>query len=752
MGNVAFLPEKRLPENGGLKKGDRVLDQNSLRQIGAAESDPVDRDHKAALAGLATGSSQIWKSRLSWRITLTVFATILLVQTCVMIVTVRGYESEKLYELRKEGRAALIPSLLNTREQLSSPLPREAVDRLLRETIIKGISVYGLDYSVISLYGKPTFLRPTAEPDRLREYRTSDNDYYEVSLSPEEIGRPYHVVLHLDARSVEPLVVNHINQTLIILFLMSGFVTSVLMIALGNWLLEPMILLRNNLLNAARNPENPDIARLKKDSRDEIGIAIRIASDLIRQNAGNLKRLRAQAEDKIHKLAYYDTLTGLPNRTYFLEKLDDSIKQKVLEEESRLVVLSVDLDHFKDINDTMGHEIGDKLLEAVGKRLVKALPSDSIVARASADEFTIMVPLTAERPDSAIFVDSIFNTMIEPISILQERFQVRVSVGVAHTPDDGIEARQILKNADIALNRAKEEGRDTVRYYSQDFDRAVQQRFQMLRDLRMAMDENQLHLHYHPQFDLKTGAIIGVEALLRWFRPDNSKEGGSFVPPAEFVPVAEQSGLIVPIGEWVLRKACETNKEWQKKGLPPFRMAVNISGVQFHRGDIVTQVATILKETGLDPKYLELEVTESVFMENMQTAIDILNQLHKLGCELAVDDFGTGYSSLSYLRQFPIDRLKIDQSFVRNALVNPDDRMIARTIINLGHSLNLKVIAEGVETSDHETFLKEDGCDEVQGFKYTKPIPEDKFWDFAQAYNRNLAKNTKLTAVDNNAS
>ena len=598
----------------------------------------------------------------------------------------------------------------------------------------------------------PTFLRPTAEPDRLREYRTSDNDYYEVSLSPEEIGRPYHVVLHLDARSVEPLVVNHINQTLIILFLMSGFVTSVLMIALGNWLLEPMILLRNNLLNAARNPENPDIARLKKDSRDEIGIAIRIASDLIRQNAGNLKRLRAQAEDKIHKLAYYDTLTGLPNRTYFLEKLDDSIKQKVLEEESRLVVLSVDLDHFKDINDTMGHEIGDKLLEAVGKRLVKALPSDSIVARASADEFTIMVPLTAERPDSAIFVDSIFNTMIEPISILQERFQVRVSVGVAHTPDDGIEARQILKNADIALNRAKEEGRDTVRYYSQDFDRAVQQRFQMLRDLRMAMDENQLHLHYHPQFDLKTGAIIGVEALLRWFRPDNSKEGGSFVPPAEFVPVAEQSGLIVPIGEWVLRKACETNKEWQKKGLPPFRMAVNISGVQFHRGDIVTQVATILKETGLDPKYLELEVTESVFMENMQTAIDILNQLHKLGCELAVDDFGTGYSSLSYLRQFPIDRLKIDQSFVRNALVNPDDRMIARTIINLGHSLNLKVIAEGVETSDHETFLKEDGCDEVQGFKYTKPIPEDKFWDFAQAYNRNLAKNTKLTAVDNNAS
>jgi EAL domain-containing protein (putative c-di-GMP-specific phosphodiesterase class I) len=359
-----------------------------------------------------------------------------------------------------------------------------------------------------------------------------------------------------------------------------------------------------------------------------------------------------------------------------------------------------------------------------------------------------MVVLKPEYPDSSILVDRIFHAMTEPVSILQERFQVRVSIGVAHCPDDGMEARQILKNADIALNRAKEEGRDTVRYYSQDFDLAVQQRFQLLRDLRSALDENQLQLHFHPQFDLRTGQLIGAEALLRWWLPDNSKEGGYFVSPAEFIPVAEQSGLIVPIGQWVLRTACAANKKWQEQGIAPFRIAVNISGVQFHKADIVTLVADVLKDTKLDPKYLELEVTESVFMENMQTTIDILNQLHRQGVELAVDDFGTGYSSLSYLRQFPIDRLKIDQSFIRNALVNPDDRMITKTIISLGHSLGLKVIAEGVETNDHENFLKEEGCDEVQGFKYTKPLNMDKFVEFVVNHNREFAKKTKFAVVD----
>jgi len=692
--------------------------------------------------------SRLLESRVSWRITITVFITILLVQTAVLLFTVSPYEKEQLEGLREIARTALVSSLSNTKKQMVSPLSKQTVEKLLANTLIEGISVYGLNRSAIQNYGAPILLQPRTSKDMPNGYRSVDNLHYEALLSPGEIGRPYNIVVKLDASSVEPRVVSYIHQSLLVLLFLSGFVTSVLMLVLSLWLLEPMILLRNNLLNAARNPEKPDIKRPKKEICDEIGMAIRVANNMIHQNANNLKRLRIQTENKIHKLAYFDVLTGLPNRTYFLEKLEDNIKHKLLEKDDVLAVLSVDLDHFKDINDTMGHEIGDKLLEAIGKRLVKALPKNAVIARASADEFMIMVHLKPDQPDSSVLVESVFTSMAEPVNILHENFQIRVSIGVSHYPNDGTNAHMILKNADIALNRAKAEGRDTVRYYSQDFDRAVQQRFQMLRDLRNALDQKQLHLHYQPQFNLKTGQLIGAEALLRWWRPDSSKEGGTFISPVDFIPVAEQSGLIVPIGEYVLKTACKTNKMWQKKGIPPFRIAVNLSGVQFHRGDIASLVANVLKKTELEPRWLELEVTESVFMENMQTTIDILHQLHQQGVEIAVDDFGTGYSSLSYLRQFPIDRLKIDQSFIRNSLINLDDRMITKTIITLGHSLGLKVIAEGVETIDHENFLREEDCDEVQGFKYTKPIPADKFLTFVIDYNRNLAKNNKLSVVE----
>ncbi|MDP2205175.1 MAG: EAL domain-containing protein [Alphaproteobacteria bacterium] len=730
-----------------------MTDQNSAQKPvvktgGSLSGSFRDQFRSASLWDHLASPARIWRSKISWRITITVFLTILTVQAVVLVVTASDFKTQKLHEMRQLARVFVISSLGDSDNQLTAPLTQEAADRLFSETMISGISIYGLDYNLIQVYGETVVLRPSASTDATLQQLSASNRFYEVVLRSHEIRRPYHIAVKLYTAGIAPQINQHIQQSILIIMLLSGFVTSVLMLVLGQWLLEPVMVLRNNLLSAAQNPEKPDVRRPRRETRDEIGMALRIANDLIRQNAHNLRKLRSQAEDKIHKLAYYDNLTGLPNRTFFLEKLDDNIRHRVAEEERRLAVFAIDLDHFKDINDTMGHEFGDKLLEAIGKRLVKALPAGSLISRASADEFTAMVVLKEEHSDTATLVDQIFNAMAEPVSILHERFQVRVSIGVAHSPDDGMEARQILKNADIALNRAKEEGRDTVRYYSEDFDLAVQQRFQMLRDLRMALEENQLRLHFHPQFDLRSGQLIGAEALLRWWCPDNSKEGGRFISPADFIPVAEQSGLIVPIGEWVLKTACKINKQWQDKGLPPFRMAVNISGVQFHRADIVALTAQALKESGLDPKWLELEVTESVFMENMQVAIDILNQLHQLGVELAVDDFGTGYSSLSYLRQFPIDRLKIDQSFIRNALINNDDRMIAKTIITLGHSLNLKVIAEGVETVEHEEFLKAEGCDEVQGFKYTKPLPQDQMREYVINHNRTMAQNTTLKVIE----
>ena len=326
----------------------------------------------------------------------------------------------------------------------------------------------------------------------------------------------------------------------------------------------------------------------------------------------------------------------------------------------------------------------------------------------------------------------------EPFKVYNENFQVRTSIGVSTFPDDGKDPNDVLKHADIALNRAKEEGRDRFKEYTEDFDKAVQARFQLLRDLRDALENEDLTIFYQPQFDLRNGKIIGAEALLRWFKKDDSKEGGKYISPAEFIPIAEQSGLIVPIGEWVLLEACRTAKKWQESG-HEIRIAVNVSGAQFFQSDLVGHTKSVLKETGVTPHNVELEVTESVFMDDITIAINTLNELHELGVELAIDDFGTGYSSLSYLRQFSIDRLKIDQSFIRNALTNDDDAAIARTIVKLGHSLNLKVIAEGVETKEHEKFLIDEDCDEVQGFRYSKPIPQDEFWEFLQSYNGDLS-------------
>lgn len=532
-------------------------------------------------------------------------------------------------------------------------------------------------------------------------------------------------------------IISYLIKTAWIMFLLSALVTGALMVALSRWLLEPIFFMRDNLIQARKNPENPKIDNSPFSPYNEIGGAIEIAQNLIRKNAESMQQVRAAAEDKIHKLAYFDQLTGLPNRTLFIQKLTEQAFGGE-EDTKRFAVVTLDLDHFKDINDSMGHSVGDAILRGVAKRLRSSLPESAVVARAGEDEFAVTMPLNTDfntARDVGAKVAGIIRE--EPFKVYNESFEIRSSIGVATFPDDGTDPNNVLKNADIALNRAKEEGRDRIREYSEDFDKVVQQRFQMLRDLRDALENEDLNIFYQPQFDLRTGAIIGAEALLRWWKKDNSKEGGTYISPADFIPIAEQSGLIVPIGSWVLKEACRTAKKWHEEG-KEIRIAVNVSGAQFFQSDLVSYTKKVLKETGVKAKLLELEVTESVFMEDISIALDVMKKLHELGVELAIDDFGTGYSSLSYLRQFNIDRLKIDQSFIRNALANNDDAAIAKTIINLGHSLNLSVIAEGVETLEHEKFLLDHGCDEVQGFRYSKPVPQDEFWKFATEYNGSL--------------
>ncbi len=706
---------------------------------GTVASQQTKKKNSVALS--APAPTKIWRSKISWRIASSVFLTILVVQGGILFFTFKQQEMILLNEVREIGRSVIAPSLGTVTDMLASPVSNEQAERIVSTTLVKGLTVYSMDLRFLGSYGEPVSMVMLDNDSLDRTYRSLDGGSYEVVFRAGELRRPYVVVARLDAALVADQLLDFVKQTLAIMLLMSAFVTVVLMISLSKWLLEPMLFMRDNLMAAAESPETPEIKDSPFDSEDEIGKVIGMAQTLIRQNADNIRQIKSAAEDKIHKLAYYDTLTGLPNRTLFLQKLTEQARKANDDDESRskrFAVIALDLDHFKDINDSMGHNIGDAILRGVGKRLRAALPESAVVARSGEDEFAITMPLTADVTNSRDVATKVASVIrAEPFKVFNESFQIRSSVGVSTFPDDGIDPDQVLKNADIALNRAKEEGRDTVKEYSEDFDRAVQQRFQMLRDLRDAMDAKDLQLFFQPQFDLNNGNIIGAEALLRWFKKDNSKAGGQFISPAEFVPIAEQSGLIVPIGEWVLRYSCETAAAWQKAG-HDFRVAVNVSGAQFYQSDLVGYVAKCLKDTGLKPSSLELEVTESVFMDDINHTIETLQQLHALGVELAIDDFGTGYSSLSYLRQFPIDRLKIDQSFIRNALNNQDDAAIARTIVRLGHSLNLKVIAEGVETKEHEAFLMEEKCDEVQGFRYSRPIPLTDFNKFVASYKGNL--------------
>ncbi len=696
----------------------------------------------ANFALLSSAPTNIWRSRISWRIALSAFLTILVIQSAILIVTFKEEELVLLNNVREIGRSVIAPSLGDAPDLLTSPVTQEQANKIVSSTIVTGMTVYSSDFRFLGNYGEPVSLVIKDLESLSRTHRSIDGASYEVVYRSSDLRRPYVVVARLNSSNVSSSLILFVQKSLAIMFLLSAFVTVVLMISLSKWLLEPILFMRDNLIAASENPEMPDIKESPFNINDEVGGAISMAQTLIQQNADNIRQIKSAAEDKIHKLAYFDQLTGLPNRIQFLQKLTDQARTANDDDESRakrFAVIAMDLDHFKDINDSMGHNIGDAILRGVGKRLRAALPESAVVARSGEDEFAITMPLSTDLNSARDVAEKVVRVIrAEPFKVFNESFQVRASVGVSTFPDDGIDPDQVLKNADIALNRAKEEGRDTIKEYSEDFDRAVQLRFQLLRDLRDALEAKELMLYFQPQFDLLDGKLIGAEALLRWFKKDDSKQGGQFISPAEFVPIAEQSGLIVPIGEWVLEYSCEQAAAWQKMG-HEVRVAVNVSGAQFYQSDIVATVSRCLKETGLKPHNLELEVTESVFMDDINHTIETLQKLHALGVELAIDDFGTGYSSLSYLRQFPIDRLKIDQSFIRNALNNADDAAIARTIVRLGHSLNLKVIAEGVETKEHEAFLLEEKCDEVQGFRYSRPIPLDDFNKFMKTYKGDLS-------------
>jgi diguanylate cyclase (GGDEF)-like protein/PAS domain S-box-containing protein len=440
---------------------------------------------------------------------------------------------------------------------------------------------------------------------------------------------------------------------------------------------------------------------------------------------------RRQSEEKIVAMAYYDAFTNLPNRYLFKDRLKQAIVA-AKQYKRMAAILFLDLDNFKRVNDTLGHEMGDQLLRSVSGRLVNFVRrSDTIarvtaneltdtVARLGGDEFTILLTEMSHVEDAAKVAHRVLDLFARPFKISDNELFISSSIGISVYPDNGDDIDALLKNADTAMYHAKDEGRNNFQFYTESMNVAISERFMLENKLRKAIESGELLLYYQPQVDMRNRKIFGVEALVRWNHPDKG-----LLSPKTFIPLAEDTGLIVPIGEWVLRTACAQNKAWHTAGFERMQVTVNISSSQFRQKNFLETVTKALSDTGMDPSCLELELTESIFMETTETAINTLKTLKAAGARISIDDFGTGYSSLSYLKRFPIDTLKIDRAFVKDITTDPDDRAIVKAIIAMSHSLNLRVVAEGVETVQQLSLLSQQGSDGIQGHLFSPPLPPD---------------------------
>ncbi|MBF0516275.1 MAG: EAL domain-containing protein [Nitrospirae bacterium] len=430
---------------------------------------------------------------------------------------------------------------------------------------------------------------------------------------------------------------------------------------------------------------------------------------------------RKHAEERLKQLAHFDMLTGLPNRSLYEDRLRQTLLQ-AKRTDFNFAVMFLDLDKFKYVNDTLGHHIGDLLLKEVAQRLKESVRESDTVARMGGDEFQILLSKITKPGDAATIAEKIIKSISEPFILNAQQCNIGVSIGISVFPDNGDNMELLTKNADMAMYQVKEHGKNSFKFYDPTMDIAILEKINLERALNTALNRNEFELYYQPQIDIKSGKLVGCEALIRWHHPEMG-----MVSPVKFIPLAEEINQICPIGEWVVREACHQNKLWQQKGFPPQRLSVNLSAHQFKDAMLAKKIIKMLEETGLDPKYLDVELTETGLMQNVELSIQTMNELRNLGVNISIDDFGTGYSSLIYLKRFPIDILKIDQNFIRNCTSDPSDAVITSTIISMAHSLNIKVIAEGVETIAQLELLRIFDCDEVQGYIFNKPIPAREF-------------------------
>ena len=455
-------------------------------------------------------------------------------------------------------------------------------------------------------------------------------------------------------------------------------------------------------------PVEIKVSRMMLDNSPKLTVVVRDVSE------------RARSEERMWRLAHFDELSGLPNRLLFRQLLEQAIRDANRERKS-IAVLFIDLDRFKLINDTAGHDSGDIVLRQVAGRLRQCLREADLLSRFGGDEFAALLREIDDPEAARATAQRVLTAVAQPYDINGETYHLSASVGISIYPGDSPDATALLRNAELAMYRAKDQGKNNFQFHSPQMNARSLEYVVLERSLRRAIELDEFLIHFQPQFDLADGRIVGAEALLRWNLPEVG-----MIPPGKFIPLAEETGLIVPIGRLVLLRACVAAKEWRASGLEDFRVAVNLSPRQFNQSELVIDIINILEDSGLPPQNLELEITESMVMSNPERATAILRELRAVGVHLAIDDFGTGYSSLGYLKSFPVHTLKIDRSFIKDVPADPDDVAITHAIIAMGHSLRLDVVAEGVETAEQLAFLREHGCDYMQGFLVGKPMPAEE--------------------------
>ncbi len=537
--------------------------------------------------------------------------------------------------------------------------------------------------------------------------------------------------------------------TLLILLVGMVLLSYLLARTMQKYISQPILNLES-ISHQVTNSQNYSL-RVPVVSKDEIGKLSRTFNDMLetiehRQRERdaaeealqlNKRRLERAVKD-LQYLANYDSLTQLPNRALCMDRIRYALK-RASRTRTYAAVLFLDLDHFKDVNDSLGHAVGDELLKASSKRLKSLLRDEDTLARLGGDEFVIILNEIEDTEDIITVVEKIVEEFNLHFNLSNYVVNSTVSVGVCVYPNDGNDVDELMKAADAAMYKAKEVGRNTYAFFESEMNEVALRRHRIANDLRVAVERNQLSLVYQPQVDLAQGKIIGAEALLRWTHPDLG-----FISPGEFVPIAESTGLIKPIGMWVIDTACAEVARWRDNGYDDMKVAVNLSALQFRQSDLPESIAMILKKHKLPPHALELEITESMLMRDVEQAIKTLQRMKRMGLQIAIDDFGTGYSSLSYLRRFPLDSLKIDRTFIDEVCVDPDDTAITLAILSMAKSLRLKVVAEGVETSQQWEFLSKHNCDEIQGYLISKGIPGMEFLAFIDDFStEKLAVNSE---------